>query len=223
MLLESYNINYVPLFVTLTFNPESYVDNRKTVIDYVQKFFKRLRKDKHDIRYFMAIERGEKRTKRLHVHMIIWSKSLYTYNLVYRSYYLWQKWSYGIVDVQEIRSAAGIYYVSKYIVKNLEDISTLDDFSNYDRHTKTAKKEGRVYTWSNKPALGTRGIKRWKYLINQDPRPYSITRLPPNYINIRFAKEYKKVYIPSYTYKKTCKSLGIDLSKLHVSDNQKNK
>ena len=211
MLLESYNLPYKPLFITLTFNPESYIDNRKEVIIYVQKYFKRLRKDKHDIRYFMAIERGEKNTKRLHCHLILWSKSLFMMDQLTRSYYLWQKWTHGIVDVQEIRTAAGIYYVSKYIVKNLEELSTLDDPKNYDKYTKKAKKEGRVYTWSNRPALGTRGIKQWKRLVSAHPKPYTAFRLPPNYINMRFANQWKKVYIPKYTYVKYCKSLGIDI------------
>jgi hypothetical protein len=74
-----------PFFVTLTYNEEEYkifdekysTDIKKTIVDEIQKFIKRLRKHLVDkehsrrLQYIAVSERGSKRY-RIHYHLLIW-------------------------------------------------------------------------------------------------------------------------------------------------------
>lgn len=213
MILENWGKKELPLFLTCTYNSVAYVDNPKCVLDDTQKYIKRLRRQGHDIRYFMAIERGSK-NRRLHNHMILWSKSLQSLPWLVRRDILHHTWKHGAVRVETIRKRGGFGYVAKYITKNLDDLDTLDHVSNYDRKTKKAKKPGRLYTWSNKPALGTPGINRWKKLVldNHKKMPYTGYRPPLNKLRMFLGGKLITAYIPRDTYLNLCKELEIDLA-----------
>lgn len=214
MLLESFQRPYRPLFTTYTFRPENYVHNTSVVLREIQLFHKRLRRRGHDLRYFVAIEAGDKKG-RLHAHSVLWSNSLVKIPFWDREKYIRSVWQNGIVDCQEIKHKGGLSYVTKYITKNLANIDTMDSVDNYCRYTGMVKLPGRLYTWSNRPALGEEGIDRWRKLVihHHKQKPYSTERLPPNYFNMFFIGKLVKAYIPSAHYKWLVQErLGIDLS-----------
>lgn len=209
MVLEQFGKTYLPFFTTFTYAPEFYQDDMREAIRQAQLFFKRLRKAGHDIRYFMAVERGKK-TNRLHNHVIIWSKSLSRM----RSYDSWKilydGWNKGRVDCSVVRTLGALKYTAKYITKdNYADSSTLDDISNLKNGY--AKKDGRPYTWSNRPALGEPGIERWKLLISKQKKFYSWVNKPPNNFRFHFQGKLVKAYIPRDTYQRILRELDIDI------------
>lgn len=81
-----------------------------------RNFIDRLRNyhpDRRSPKRFFISELGE-RTKRLHYHGIIWDFPL-------NKRILERTWTYGFVDVQPLKSSAGLTYVTKYITKTCGD------------------------------------------------------------------------------------------------------
>lgn len=195
MMLECHDKKYPPLFTTWTFKPEEYSGSEKQCKADIQRFWKKLRYHGHDIRYFTVIERGSQK-HRLHGHSILWSESLSNMPLanIHRTLHdIWQK---GIVDISPVRSAAGLNYVTKYLVKDLSE------------------EKQRNYQWSQKPMLGDAGRRYWEEAIHHYhiQEPFTINRLPPNHMLIPVIGELKQVYIPKSYYVQFCKVLGIDFS-----------
>lgn len=203
MFLESYNKPYRPFFGTMTFNQANYLDSPKHVLTETQKTFKRLRRNGHDLRYFMAIERGTKK-KRLHNHFILWSESLSSLPWNESRRIVHNAWGNGAIKWSQSRSTGSLFYTSKYLLKDLGE--------HIDQKTGEIK-NCRNYTWSNKPALGSEGIKRWQYVVSQAHllNNYNLQNLPPNWINIPIFGKLEKAYIPSRQYIKFCQDkLNID-------------
>lgn len=201
LILEQHGRDFRPFFTTFTFRPEAYQDSPRYVMRQTQLLFKRLRRRGHDIRYFMAIERGEKRS-RLHNHMIIWSRSLALAGEVDATKEFYNLWKNGYVHNERLRSFGGIDYTIKYILKGL-----VDNIENGE------SKPVRNFTWSNRPRMGDPGLQRWYYLIRESHkwRPYSINNLPLNWFYTTFNSKQEKVYIPKQPYVDFCKSeLGIE-------------
>lgn len=215
MLMECYGIGHLPLFLTMTYDSDHYVDNKNHVLKEAQKYFKRLRKAGHDIRYFMCIERGSKRN-RLHNHAIIWSETLSYSNYQDRWRYLYEKWGNGALDCQTVQSPAALRYVSKYVTKNIERTDTIADIKHVKKrisHNEVIL-NGTQYTWSNRPPLGYKGLLRWRQLIlhRHKWRKYNEFTLPPGSFRMLYQGKQYPVYIPKSNYVKLCKDMGINLA-----------
>jgi len=192
MLLECFGKKIRPLFLTWTFSPRFYVDDKLHVLKEVQKLFKRLRKAGHDIRYFNVIERGKKKG-RLYAHSVIWSESLSQLAWADKFYTFHDKWGNGAIKLRIVRSPGAFHYVSKYLVKDmLEDVQFLTG----------EIKTGRNYQFLIN--LGQPGIDRWKYLC--DKMEFHVEQLSLNWFNMPFLGKLEKVYISSDTWKRYCKN-----------------
>lgn len=102
----------VSCFVTLTYNDENLPKNKSLVVEDVQKFFKRLRKNtKLKLRYFLGGEYGEIQ-KRPHYHAVIFGLSKEFHAEIERS------WSLGFVTVDDVTPERAMY-VAKYTTKKL--------------------------------------------------------------------------------------------------------
>lgn len=220
MLLECYSNLSLPLFLTLTYDSDHYVDNVNHCVKETQKYFKRLRRSGFQIRYFMAVERGTKKG-RLHNHLIIWCKDLSILDFRVRWSILYERWGNGAVDCQQVRSPAALRYVAKYIVKNLiyrDTLANPEDVKDWEYSQDKVKLKGRQYTWSNKPIVGANGMQRWREIILHKHKwqNYSVNKLPPSRIKLIFSGKPYYAYMPSGFYKRVCKEIGIDLKELHV-------
>lgn len=209
MCLEAFGKPYRPLFVTNTYAPETLPENPAEALGEVQKWIKRLRRDRKTVRYFMTTEKGSK-NGRIHNHLIMWIPEISHLSALDKWHYLHKKWGLGRLEADEVRSTGAFYYTSKYILKNLTDKET----DKYNRYEGKYQQSGRLYTWSNKPALGTDGLNRWKYVISQANvyEKYSLEKLPPNWIHMHILGQQRRVYIPRRNYVEFVqKTLGIDL------------
>lgn len=188
----------LPLFITWTFKPENYQDSVKFAKTEIQKLKKRIRKDKHDLRYFTVIERGSLR-KRVHAHSIIWSKSLQSLTEPEINKYLHFKWNNGIIDIQQAQTSGSMGYVTKYIMKDI-------DYDSGEKHV-------RNYQFSRN--LGIEGVKFWEQTIFHYHKqiPYTEQNLPKNYVIIPLGGEAQKVFIPLNYQLALLKKLGIQLHK----------
>lgn len=113
-------------FVTLTYDPQHYVDDINLLKRHFKEFIKALRNDGHKVRYFGCCERGEQ-SYRLHLHIALFGfdfddKKLYkrsgSDNPVYISEYLNDLWKYGFAVCGDFASGVGNYiagYVSKKV------------------------------------------------------------------------------------------------------------
>jgi len=194
MKLECFGKDYFPFFTTWTFSPQHYKNSEKACKADITRFWKRLRKAGHDIRYFTVIERGE-HNNRLHGHTILWSRSLKQMPFHRATKILHDVWKNGIVDVQQVRSAKALSYVTKYIVKSL------------------SQEKQRSYQWSQKPMLGNAGMEYWKkamYDLYEDGRQWSIDDLPPNKMYVPILGKLDTVYIPRGQYVAFCKDMGVN-------------
>lgn len=218
MLLEQFNKDYKPLFVTATYRPGELPKNYHESTKQVQRYLKRLRKalpDDDKLRYFSTTENGTKKG-RIHNHLIIWSKYLSKLSLQHQWELQHSKWKLGRYQSEPIKSTAGFNYVSKYMVKNLTDEKT----GKWSRYDGQYQNDGRLFTYSQRPILGTPGLERWKYLLNQLDVVDVWKRtgkLPPNNFNGHIFGKIKKLYIPSDIYKRTCKEIGISFTSKNVS------
>lgn len=195
MILESYANECVPLFTTFTYAPENYKETLDHAKKHFTNFLKRLRKKGHDIRYFTVIEQGTKR-KRYHNHAIIWSKSLNRLDAHSRFITLFKEWKNGRIDVQEIKHRGGLFYLTKYMFKDI-------------------KKGTRTYSWSNKPTIGARGIQRWETLTlkRHADTPYTQSKPPSGKIQIKFKRQLVTAYIPKDNYLRFLKKyLNLELA-----------
>lgn len=218
MLLECYGQRHLPFFLTLTYSSANYLDNMNHALKESQKYFKRLRRYGHDIRYFMAIERGT-RGNRLHNHAIVWSKSLSQYDYGERWRILYQRWGNGAVDCSQVRSPAALRYTAKYITKNIENLSEISDVKDVKTILPNGKciLKGMQYTWSNRPPLGNEGLLRWREIILHRNKwvKYSIFNLPSGVFKMIYRGKQYPVYIPRANYVKLCKDLNINLQMRH--------
>lgn len=197
MMLECWGLNFRPLFVTWTFDKSSYFDNKLYVLKETQKLYKKLRRLGHDIRYFTSIERGKKRG-RLHAHSIIWSKSLAEMTWTDTFWTLLNTWQNGGIKLRVVNSAGAFHYTAKYIIKDL--VKETDYLTG-------ELKNGRNYTFSNRPGLGTNGINRWRELIET---MFHVEHVTPNWFNMPMFGKLEKAYIPSDVYKRHVKALNRD-------------
>lgn len=205
LLLEQSQNPIRPYFVTCTYAPEYLPDNYSECLKFTQKWLKRVRKRIGKIRYFLVTERGTKKG-RLHQHLILW-----TIDARMNSIELWsilrKEWYYQRIEVQPIRSIGGFYYTAKYITKNLSPDGERGD---WNRRLGMYEKKGRLFTWSQKPMLGTKGLDRYKLLIDKFHEKYPKS-LPPNYFNTPIFGKMERVYIPSDAYKRIVKEKGLTL------------
>lgn len=196
MKLECLDKPYSPFFTTWTFAPENYSNSEKACKEDIQRFWKRLRRRGHDLRYFSVIERGEQ-NNRLHGHTVLWSESLSQLRQPEALRILHDVWGKGIVDLQKMRSKKGFGYVTKYMVKDLS-------------------MEGqRNYQWSKRDMLGHSGMEYWRKSLHdlyEDGVVFSKYNLPPNKMLIPVMGELDMVYIPKDAYVKFAKLLGVDFT-----------
>lgn len=209
MMLEGYQRRSKPLFLTMTYDQKHLPENPAKSLEYTQKFIKRLRYyyPDADFRYFLATEKG-KRNGRLHHHMLLWTEQFYGQHI----HETWKKlrniWGAGRFECQQLRRPGGIYYVSKYIGKN---ITNRDTGSRYTYEKGMYKDKGRLFTWSNRPVLGSSGIERYRELIEKSHtiEPYSEENLPLGWFYMEYYGTHQKIWIPTDNYKKIVKELGI--------------
>lgn len=207
MCLESYGKAFRPLFLTMTYDNAHLPSNRSECVKFCQRFIKKLRKKGLSVRYFLATENGS-RGGRLHQHMVVWIKEIAHLNPYLKWELLYETWGAGRLEAQEIRSPGAFFYTAKYIVKNITEKKPGSVWSRREGQYIDA---GRLYTWSNKPALGTDGIDRWKYLTE---KMYVEGIPPPGWFNMMLLGKLRKVYIPRQTYvKHVQKTLGLNLNK----------
>lgn len=207
MILEQFQKDYRPQFITGTFSDEYLPDNVADTKKYWQKYLKRLRKQVDGtIRYFFVIERGTK-NGRIHCHAILWNKNLAMME-VKRAWEIQHKeWKAGRYQSEPIRKTGGFWYVAKYISKNLiKNSQKPSEGAKYNRLFGNMENPGRLYTWSNKPRLGDAGLSRWEYLAKKQ-----IDRgvVPPSYINLPILGNLHKCWIPRDTYFKYLRENGI--------------
>lgn len=185
--------NVRPFFTTWTFAPDVYTNSEADCKADIQRFWKKLRRAGHDLRYFTVIERGSQK-HRLHGHSILWSKSLSALSGKRAFNILKSVWGNGRIDMQQVRSPAGLNYVVKYLVKELSE------------------EKQRNYQWSQKPMLGSAGLKYWEETIHwyHIQKQFDIRNLPPNKITMPIMGGLHDVWIPKSNYLKFCKVLGID-------------
>ncbi len=136
--LEQHGRNYLPIFITLTYDDKHLPDDGVNVVD-VQKFIKRLRSnlkyrfpdmDVHNIRYAIFSEYG-KTTHRPHYHGIL-------YGLNVPASVVWHKiqpilhssWRNGFIHMKFCHKRS-FNYISKYILKG----SNVPDGMNPNFHT----------------------------------------------------------------------------------------
>lgn len=205
MLLENWGRTDTPLFMTWTFKPSYYYDNRHYVFTESQKLYRRIRKLGHDLRYFSTIERGKKRG-RLHIHSILWSESLRKLSWTDQFFTLLNTWGKGAIKMRVVRSPGAFHYVAKYLVKDL--------LKNVD-YTTGEFSSRRPYTYSNRPVIGYKGIQRWKELSD---KMFHVEHLPPNWFNMPFMGKLEKAYIPSDDWKRYVKSKIRDITVEEIID-----
>lgn len=201
MMLEQYGKKYRPLFVTCTYAPEHLPKNSAECVTYCQKWLKRLRRQTGKIRYWLCTEKGDKKG-RLHQHAIIWAPEIAHLTILEQWRIFWKTWNYQRIEVQYLRSAAGFYYVAKYITKNLTSENYED--SVYSRTEGCYVNKGKLYTYSQQPMLGCPGMERWEHLAARFNRKYPNV-LPPNYFQAPILGKIQTLYIPSDAYKRFCK------------------
>lgn len=140
-----------PFFVTLTYNEEEYkiFDNkystqiRETIVDEIQRFLKRLRKNLSDkghnkrLQYIAVSERGSKRY-RIHYHLLIWyndnelrelkdckeekpNGSIAHYKTPRFTDYVKKSWKKGNVLVELSKDNSG-KYCYKYMSKSISNV-----------------------------------------------------------------------------------------------------
>jgi len=210
MKLEQFGKTYKPMFVTLTYAPAVLPNNNREALQQCQRYLKRLRKRLDSpIRYFLCTELGSKKG-RIHNHMLLWSEDLAKMSLLEQWKIQHKTWGNGRLESEPIRHQGGIDYVAKYISKNLTD----KDTGVWNRYEKKFVNEGRLYTWSNKPVLGTPGLDRWRELSTIYVEKFN-TR-PPNWMNIVIYDQLKQVYIPSDQYRRHCLSLGLQFKETEI-------
>lgn len=105
-------------FVTLTFAEESLSELKKKynieedndiATIAVRRFLERWRKQtKTSVRHWLITEKGHTKTKRIHLHGLIWSKDK---NLIEKT------WKYGYVYIGQYVNQKTINYIAKYITK----------------------------------------------------------------------------------------------------------
>lgn len=105
----------VDKFVTLTFAGEN--PTREKVVKEYQEFKRRLKYYYGDDIYCLAvIERGEKGTKRLHLHIVFFGLKFIKHTDLLKI------WNNGRVNIKKINSMGDVAdYMTKYIGKTLED------------------------------------------------------------------------------------------------------
>lgn len=160
---------------TLTFNEENKKETFEEVKSEYQKFFKRIRK-KYKVRYFLAIEKGEK-NERLHIHTIIFNyypedaefyKKTKKGSTQYISKELNKFWLNGLATFEQVNKKS-INYCIKYMFKG---------------------KEKALYYWSKKPPLG---IAENENLIKLEEKIENGEQLPKCYKNFAERKLNKKI------------------------------
>lgn len=107
--IECKKSNYKPYFITFTIENQYYVYTPKQYKKYLIDMIKKMRYYKHDFKYILSVERGDK-TGRLHGHMIIMldKNKLNTFNLLREFYDL------GFIKIQDALYK-DIHYVVAYI------------------------------------------------------------------------------------------------------------
>lgn len=231
LILEQYNNPVRPFFVTLTYRPDVLPKNNTEVLRLVQLYIKRLRKHV-DVRYFLVTELGS-RNGRVHNHMVLWSKKLSKMDIISQWRLQYDVWSLGRLESQPIRGIGGLKYVAKYVTKNytkkLNETTRMSGDEAIDA--------GRLYTWSQKPMLGSNGINRWKYLtemsmrskesllVHQDNGIVKIKDrlLLANWFNAIIFGKMERLYIPVDVYKRHVKDLyerqlTTELAQIEVED-----
>lgn len=109
----------VALFCTLTYNEDnlpSYHGKGILVKDHLQRFFKRLRKDVKELRYFACGEYGE-RTGRPHYHAVIFGYDETLFVDAIRN-----SWRDGFSQVVPVTEVSQLSYVAGYVSKKLLSI-----------------------------------------------------------------------------------------------------
>lgn len=214
MTLENYGLEYRPLFVTCSYAPAHLPNNYAECIKFTQKWIKRLRRRLDaPVRYFLCTEEGEK-NGRLHQHLIMWIPSISHLNINQQWKILFETWGAGRLECSHVRSSSAFFYTTKYILKNLSSEGNKHEWSRYDG--KFVKK-GRLYTWSQKPMLGTAGYERWKEITDIWIENYP-GQLPPNWFNMVVLGKLQKVYVTRSMYVNHIqKNHGISLSPVQDS------
>ena len=193
--LESYN-KKPPYLLTLTYSNEYLPKDLQEAKNNYKNFIKKLIHKFKNIRYFHAIEYGSKKG-RIHHHALIWCEDIQKVGLFNQWKIIKETWNKGRVESSPVRSIAGLRYVSKYIIKNYDP--TYRTYMNHlDMTFNEQTKDGRLFTWSNRPALGTSGIKQYeKHLIQSLQNGH----IPRNRFNTVMFGKVTKMYIPNGTYK----------------------
>lgn len=110
---EAFN-SPLSLFITLTYDNDHlcFADNDLPVLNYsdLRNYFKKLRKEGYEFKYFAVGEYGEK-FGRPHYHVLLFSKKVFT-----QDYKIREKWEHGESHIKLV-DAANIRYCLKDMLK----------------------------------------------------------------------------------------------------------
>lgn len=153
-------------FITLTYNNDNLPENRSIDKRELQRFFKRLRKEIGEFRYFACGEYGEMQN-RPHYHAIIfgyefpdklvWSES--NGNVLYRSAQLEKVWNKGYCLIGDVtfESAA---YVARYVMKKHKPDKRKTDEENKKPYQIVDRETGEYYEVQPEFCLMSKGTKK---------------------------------------------------------------
>lgn len=120
-LVNESNMSACTYFCTLTLDEQSIGEHPEPDIQFLAKFFKRIRTNlrrKHKyqgkLKFFWVSEYGEQ-TSRLHYHVLL-MLSEYISQDDMRAIFA-SNWYYGFTSVSSLRGMAGVYYTTKYVCK----------------------------------------------------------------------------------------------------------
>lgn len=152
-------------YITLTYDEKNLPLDGSVNVEIFQKFMKKLRKRKGNVRYFHCGEYGDKRN-RPHYHALLfgldfkdkrpWKKNE-NGDMLYTSKELDCIWSYGFCSVGSVsfQSAA---YVARYVTKKVTAKGAFT-YVRYDFRSKKFRKVNPEYgTMSRNPGLGSQWI-----------------------------------------------------------------
>lgn len=196
-------------FLTLTYDPAHLPASGSLVLDDIQRFLKRLRKNfpNDKLRYFLCGEYGDD-TQRPHYHIILFNfdffdktfhKSSYSGCPIYISRTLDRIWGNGICWIGSVtfESAA---YVARYVLKKVTGDKANDHY------------QGRLpefCTMSRKPGIGLPWLER--YFGDVYPHDFVVVRngikcRPPRFYDNYCEEYYPELFAEVKRYRKSTSS-----------------
>lgn len=213
-------------YITLTYNNENLPSDNSLHKSDLQKFWKRLRKRGHNVRYYACGEYGDD-TERPHYHAIVFGlelpdKELYSTsngNRLYTSQTLERVWSHGHVIIGNV-TFESCAYVSRYILKKWKGKTDYEIKKHYERINKETGLITQLLpefqTMSRNPGIGKTFYEKYKndfYQIGSDGRVTlrgGIQMSTPHYYDNQFENESTENFTRMEHIKQTRREIAND-------------